>query len=195
MILPDSDDPARSSPHLWSYLTSPTRTEPIIGQFCSVLIHCFLIIINIQESYCLTFIIVFTVSFVGLSMITEYRNSNGQHSFLCSCCKVILATQGYMGHLSSSRHRFNYIVCNYTKISVRLPVLKVAVEDVDDGFLCCFNRKPWIQSLLCLGKMKSKFQSLKRKHRSYKTQKAGDASRLSSYYCHQIVKFIEVLFK
>ncbi|XP_058233647.1 uncharacterized protein si:ch211-199g17.2 isoform X2 [Hemibagrus wyckioides] len=71
----NSDDPARSSPHLWSYLTSPTRTEPIIG----------------------------------LSTITEYRNSNGQHSFLCSCCKVILATQSYMGHLISPRHRFNYI--------------------------------------------------------------------------------------
>ncbi|XP_060752809.1 uncharacterized protein si:ch211-199g17.2 isoform X3 [Tachysurus vachellii] len=27
----NSDDPARSSPHLWSYLTSETRTEPVIG--------------------------------------------------------------------------------------------------------------------------------------------------------------------
>ncbi|KAK3511667.1 hypothetical protein QTP70_014562 [Hemibagrus guttatus] len=71
----NSDDPARSSPYLWSYLTSHTRTEPVIG----------------------------------LSMITEYRNSNGQHSFLCSCCNVILATHSYMGHLISPRHRFNYI--------------------------------------------------------------------------------------
>ncbi|XP_053084384.1 uncharacterized protein si:ch211-199g17.2 isoform X3 [Pangasianodon hypophthalmus] len=73
------DDPARTSPYLWSYLTSPTRTEPVIG----------------------------------LSMITEYRNSNGQNSFLCSCCKKILATRSYMGHLISPRHRFNYIKSKY----------------------------------------------------------------------------------
>ncbi|KAI5091734.1 hypothetical protein C0J45_18940 [Silurus meridionalis] len=69
------DDPARGSPYLWSYLTSATRKEPVIG----------------------------------LSMITEYRNSNGQNSFLCSCCNVILATHCYMGHLINPRHRFNYI--------------------------------------------------------------------------------------
>ncbi|XP_022539013.2 uncharacterized protein LOC103038962 isoform X1 [Astyanax mexicanus] len=31
IIKHDSDDPVRSSPHLWSYLTSPARTEPVIG--------------------------------------------------------------------------------------------------------------------------------------------------------------------
>ncbi|XP_060798913.1 uncharacterized protein si:ch211-199g17.2 isoform X2 [Neoarius graeffei] len=73
------NDPAQSSPYLWTYLTSPTRTEPVIG----------------------------------LSMVTEYRNANGLNSFLCSCCKVILATRNYMGHLISPRHRLNYFKSKY----------------------------------------------------------------------------------
>ncbi|XP_053531405.1 uncharacterized protein si:ch211-199g17.2 isoform X3 [Ictalurus punctatus] len=81
---PKQNDPARSSPYLWSYLTSPTRTEPVIG----------------------------------LSMITEYRNSNGQNSFLCSCCKIILPTTGYMDHLISTHHRFNYIKSKHPEFSM-----------------------------------------------------------------------------
>ncbi|XP_053347593.1 uncharacterized protein LOC128518481 isoform X2 [Clarias gariepinus] len=73
------DDPAQTSKDLWTYLTSSTRKEPVIG----------------------------------LSMITEYRNQNGQNSFLCSCCKVILSTSKYPGHLISPRHRFNYIKIKY----------------------------------------------------------------------------------
>ncbi|KAF4073959.1 hypothetical protein AMELA_G00249180 [Ameiurus melas] len=81
---PKQNDPARSSPYLWSYLTSPTRTEPVIG----------------------------------LSMITEYRNSNSQNSFLCSCCKVILPTTLYMDHLISTDHRFNYIKSKHPEFSM-----------------------------------------------------------------------------
>ncbi|KAK1805116.1 hypothetical protein P4O66_019468 [Electrophorus voltai] len=80
--LPVSKDPTQSSPHLWSYLTSPTRTEPVIG----------------------------------LSMITEYRTSTHQNSFLCSCCKVILSTTSYMAHLINPRHRFNYIKNKHSKL-------------------------------------------------------------------------------
>ncbi|XP_035385054.1 uncharacterized protein si:ch211-199g17.2 [Electrophorus electricus] len=80
--LPFSKDPTQSSPHLWSYLTSPTRTEPVIG----------------------------------LSMITEYRTSTHQNSFLCSCCKVILSTTSYMTHLINPRHRFNYIKNKHSKL-------------------------------------------------------------------------------
>ncbi|XP_037391311.1 uncharacterized protein LOC108426524 isoform X3 [Pygocentrus nattereri] len=76
------DEPLRSSPHLWSYLTSSSRTEPVIG----------------------------------LNVVTEYRSSSGQNSFLCSSCKVILPTSKYMCHLISPRHRFTYIKANHTKL-------------------------------------------------------------------------------
>ncbi|XP_062842053.1 uncharacterized protein si:ch211-199g17.2 [Trichomycterus rosablanca] len=77
-----TDDPAQSSPHLWSYLTSSSRTEPVIG----------------------------------LSVITEYRSSTGQNSFLCSSCEVILATSNYMSHLVSPEHRFNYIKSKHPEL-------------------------------------------------------------------------------
>ncbi|KAL6457074.1 hypothetical protein MHYP_G00340370 [Metynnis hypsauchen] len=76
------DEPLRSSPHLWSYLTSSSRTEPVIG----------------------------------LSVVTEYRSSSGQNSFLCSSCKVILPTIKYMCHLISPRHRFTYIKANHPNL-------------------------------------------------------------------------------
>ncbi|XP_066529823.1 uncharacterized protein [Hoplias malabaricus] len=69
------EGPIRTSPHLWSYLTSPNRKEPVIG----------------------------------LSMVTEFRTSSGQNSFLCSGCNVILPTSKYMCHLISPRHRYIYI--------------------------------------------------------------------------------------
>ncbi|KAL7830469.1 hypothetical protein SRHO_G00315960, partial [Serrasalmus rhombeus] len=75
-------EPLRSSPHLWSYLTSSSRTEPVIG----------------------------------LNVVTEYRSSSGQNSFLCSSCKVILPTSKYMCHLISPRHRFTYIKANHAKL-------------------------------------------------------------------------------
>ncbi|GAA6110728.1 uncharacterized protein si:ch211-199g17.2 isoform X4 [Tachysurus ichikawai] len=101
----NSDDPARSSPYLWSYLTSETRTEPVIG----------------------------------LSMITEYRNPNGANSFLCSCCNKILATQSYMGHLISSRHRFNYIKSKDPdfvvagKEEIKIPELRKKAQILQDS--------------------------------------------------------------
>ncbi|XP_027031369.2 uncharacterized protein si:ch211-199g17.2 isoform X4 [Tachysurus fulvidraco] len=101
----NSDDPARSSPYLWSYLTSEIRTEPVIG----------------------------------LSMITEYRNPNGPNSFLCSCCNVILATQNYMGHLISSRHRFNYIKSKDPdfvvagKVEIKVPELRKKAQMLQDS--------------------------------------------------------------
>ncbi|KAI4871830.1 hypothetical protein NFI96_016388, partial [Prochilodus magdalenae] len=76
------EDPIRSSPHLWSYLSSPSRTEPIIG----------------------------------LNMVTEYRSSSCQSSFLCSCCKVLLPTSKYMCHLISPRHRFTYLKEKHPKL-------------------------------------------------------------------------------
>ncbi|XP_036421402.1 uncharacterized protein LOC118804896 [Colossoma macropomum] len=103
------DEPLRSSPHLWSYLTSSCRTEPVIG----------------------------------LSVVTEYRSSSGQNSFLCSSCKVILPTSKYMCHLISPRHRFTYIKDNHPKLvekwkdtidlTYKIPVLKEKAKIVQDS--------------------------------------------------------------
>ncbi|XP_072532338.1 uncharacterized protein [Salminus brasiliensis] len=80
--LKHNSDALRSSPHLWAYLTSPKRTQPVIG----------------------------------LSMITEYRSFSGHNSFLCSCCKVVLSTSSYIGHLISPRHRFSYMKVKHPKL-------------------------------------------------------------------------------